>query len=90
MRDSRNLIRNSASDLALALALLPRAKRNGMSALYAFSREAANVADDEFAPVKQRREHLIIGMMGRRTRKRRCLPEMTLLHDHSGCFFSAR
>lgn len=64
MHDSRGIIRKSASDLALAFVLLPRARRDGMSVLYAFCREAANVADDEFAPVEQRREHLNTGMMG--------------------------
>ena len=64
MHDSRNIIRKSASDLALAFGLLPRAKRDGMSALSAICQEAANVAEDEFAPVEQRREHLNTGMMG--------------------------
>ena len=58
MQDSRTITRKSASNLALAFVLLPREKRNGMSALYAFCREVDDVADDEAAPVEQRREQL--------------------------------
>jgi phytoene synthase len=58
MQDSRTITRKSASNLALAFVLLPRAKREGMSALYAFCREVDDVADDESAPVEQRRERL--------------------------------
>jgi len=55
MHDSRNITRKSASNLALAFVLLPRAKRDGMSALYAFCREVDDVADNESTPVEQRR-----------------------------------
>ena len=55
MRESRTITRNSASNLALAFVLLPKAKRDSMSALYAFCREVDNVADDEAIPVQQRR-----------------------------------
>ena len=48
----------SASNLALAFVLLPRAKRDGMSALYAFCREVDDVADEESVPVETRRERL--------------------------------
>jgi phytoene synthase len=58
MQHSRQITRKSASNLALAFVLLPRAKREGMSALYAFCREVDDVADDESAPVEQRRERL--------------------------------
>jgi phytoene synthase len=58
MQQSRAITRKSASNLALAFVLLPRAKRDGMSALYAFCREVDDVADDESAPVEQRREQL--------------------------------
>ena len=58
MQDSRTITRKSASNLALAFVLLPRQKRDGMSALYAFCREVDDVADDESAPVEQRRERL--------------------------------
>ncbi|MDB6021669.1 MAG: Squalene synthase HpnD [Pedosphaera sp.] len=58
MQESRTITRKSASNLALAFVLLPREKRDGMSALYAFCREVDDVADDESAPVLQRRERL--------------------------------
>ena len=58
MQDSRTITRKSASNLALAFVLLPREKRDGMSALYAFCREVDDVADDESLPVEQRRERL--------------------------------
>ena len=58
MHESRTITRNSASNLALAFVLLPRAKRDGMSALYAFCREVDDVADNEAAPVPQRRSQL--------------------------------
>src|SRR5688572_25365584 len=58
MEASRTITRRSASNLALAFVLLPRAKRDGMSALYAFCREVDDVADDEWAPAAQRRERL--------------------------------
>jgi phytoene synthase len=58
MEESRTITRKSASNLALAFVLLPRAKRDGMSALYAFCREVDDVADDESTPVPQRREQL--------------------------------
>jgi len=41
MEESRAITRKSASNLALAFVLLPKAKRDGMSALYAFCREVA-------------------------------------------------
>jgi phytoene synthase len=58
MEESRTITRKSASNLALAFVLLPRAKRDGMSTLYAFCREVDDVADDETCPVEQRREQL--------------------------------
>jgi phytoene synthase len=58
MEESRTITRKSASNLALAFVLLPRAKRDGMSTLYAFCREVDDVADDESAPVERRREQL--------------------------------
>src|SRR5947209_7122257 len=58
MQESRTITRKSASNLALAFVLLPKAKRDGMSALYAFCREVDDVADDESAPAEQRREQL--------------------------------
>jgi phytoene synthase len=58
MQESRTITRKSASNLALAFVLLPKAKRDGMSALYAFCREVDDMADDESRPVPQRREQL--------------------------------
>jgi phytoene synthase len=58
MQESRNITQKSASNLALAFVLLPRAKRDGMSALYAFCREVDDVADDESVPVAERRSQL--------------------------------
>jgi len=55
---SQAITRRSASNLALAFVLLPKAKREGMSALYAFCREVDDVADDELAPVDDRRARL--------------------------------
>ena len=58
MEQSRTITRKSASNLALAFVLLPKAKRDGMSALYAFCREVDDVADDESVPVEERRQGL--------------------------------
>jgi len=58
MQQSQAITRKSASNLALAFVLLPRAKRDGMSALYAFCREVDDVADEDAAPVAQRRAQL--------------------------------
>lgn len=58
MNQSRTITRKSASNLALAFILLPRAKRDSMAALYAFCREVDDVADDESVPASQRRERL--------------------------------
>lgn len=58
MQESRNITQKSASNLALAFVLLPKAKRDGMSALYAFCREVDDVADEESVPVEERRRQL--------------------------------
>jgi phytoene synthase len=58
MEQSRAITRNSASNLALAFVLLPKSKRDGMSALYAFCREVDDVADETSLPVEQRRARL--------------------------------
>jgi phytoene/squalene synthetase len=47
MHHSRAITRKSASNLALAFVVLPRAKRDAMSALYAFCREVDDVADED-------------------------------------------
>lgn len=58
MEVSQSITRKSASNLALAFILLPKEKRLGMAALYAFCREVDDIADEETAPVEQRRERL--------------------------------
>jgi phytoene synthase len=58
MHHSRAITRKSASNLALAFVVLPRAKRDAMSVLYAFCREVDDAADNESAPVEERRERL--------------------------------
>jgi phytoene synthase len=58
MEQSQAITRKSASNLALAFRLLPKAKRDGMAALYAFCREVDDVADEESSPVECRREKL--------------------------------
>ena len=58
MEQSRAITRKSASNLALAFVLLPKAKRDAMSALYAFCRQIDDIADEESAPPQQRREQL--------------------------------
>src|ERR1019366_1580110 len=58
MHHSRAITRKSASNLALAFVVLPRAKRNAMSVLYAFCREVDDLADEESIPVEKRRGQL--------------------------------
>lgn len=58
MQHSRAITRKSASNLALAFIVLPRPKRDAMSALYAFCREVDDVADEETVLVEKRREQL--------------------------------
>lgn len=58
MQQSRLITRKSASNLALAFVLLPKPRRDAMSALYAFCREVDDIADNETPPVAQRREQL--------------------------------
>jgi hypothetical protein len=54
MEQSRSITRKSASNLALAFVLLPRAKRDAMCALYAFCREVDDVADEDTQPAELR------------------------------------
>jgi len=58
MHHSRAITRKSGSNLALAFVVLPRAKRDAMSTLYAFCREVDDLADEESAPVEKRRRQL--------------------------------
>jgi 15-cis-phytoene synthase len=58
MQHSRAITKKSASNLALAFVLLPKQKRDAMSALYAFCREVDDVADEDSVPVEKRRAQL--------------------------------
>lgn len=58
MEQSRQITRQSASNLALAFVLLPRPRRDAMSALYAFCRQVDDVADEDAVPVSDRRRAL--------------------------------
>src|ERR1700744_5385679 len=58
MQHSRAITKKSASNLALAFILLPREKRDAMSALYAFCREVDDVADEDSIPTETRRVQL--------------------------------
>lgn len=58
MQHSRALTQKSASNLALAFIMLPREKRDAMSALYAFCRAVDDVADEDSVPVEKRRADL--------------------------------
>lgn len=55
---SEQITRKSASNLALAFVLLPRERRDAMSALYAFCREVDDIADEESRPVAGRKADL--------------------------------
>lgn len=58
MQESRTITQRSASNLALAFIMLPREKRDAMSALYAFCREVDDVADEESRSTEERRAAL--------------------------------
>lgn len=54
MEHSAAITQGSGSNLALAFILLPRPKREGMAALYAFCREVDDIADEDARPVAER------------------------------------
>ena len=56
--ECQQITRKSASNLALAFVLLPREKRQGMAALYAFCRSVDDVADEDAKTPQQRRSEL--------------------------------
>jgi phytoene synthase len=58
MQESQRITQKSASNLALAFILLPKAQREGMSALYAFCREVDDLTDDDGIPLERRRRGL--------------------------------
>ena len=51
---SREIVRRSGSNLAFALAVLPRRKRDDMRVFYAFCRVVDDIADDPGFPVEER------------------------------------
>ena len=55
---SREIIRQSGSNLAFALAVLPRRKRDDMGIFYAFCRVVDDIADEPGIPVEERRAGL--------------------------------
>jgi len=55
---SEGITQRSQSNLAAAFFLLPKEKKMGMSALYAFCREVDDVADEESTPAETRRQQL--------------------------------
>jgi phytoene synthase len=59
MQTSLSITRKSASNLALAFAILPAEKRDAMSALYAFCREVDDVADEDSVPREERGKQLL-------------------------------
>jgi len=60
MQHCRAITRQSASNLAQALILLPPAVRADMAALYAFCRQVDDVADADSLPVAERRARLTL------------------------------
>src|SRR5207247_6226002 len=52
MQESRTIRRRIASTVALAFFVLPKHKRDGMSALYAFCREVDEIAGNEAVPLE--------------------------------------
>lgn len=56
--DSRQITRNSRSNLAFALACLPAERKRDMISFYAFCRVVDDIADDATATVAARREEL--------------------------------
>lgn len=55
---SEQITKKSASNLALAFVLLPKNRREAMSALYAFCREVDDVADEDSIPAAERQTEL--------------------------------
>ncbi|MGC8744559.1 MAG: presqualene diphosphate synthase HpnD [Verrucomicrobiia bacterium] len=58
MSYSLTITKKSASNLALAFCALPKEKRLDMCALYAFCRVVDDIADEETAPVSERKTEL--------------------------------
>jgi 15-cis-phytoene synthase len=58
LQHSRALTKKSGSSFTPAFILLPRDRREGMAALYAFCRAVDDVADEDSVPTEKRREQL--------------------------------
>lgn len=56
--NAREIVRRSGSNLAFALAVLPKDKRDDMGVFYAFCRVADDIADDPGYELEERREGL--------------------------------
>ena len=54
----RAIARREAKNFYFAFLALPRHKRNAICAVYAFMRQADDIADDESAPVEARRARM--------------------------------
>ncbi len=54
----RHIARSAAKNFYYGFLVLPRRKRNALSAVYAFMRHADDISDDPSIPSEQRREKL--------------------------------
>ncbi len=54
----RKIARREAKNFYYAFIALPRKRRNAICAIYAFMREADDIADDESRSIAERRQHL--------------------------------
>jgi phytoene synthase len=60
----RGITRAAARNFYYAFLVLPKAKRQALSAVYAFMRRCDDIADDESVPVPQRRQQLAAWLDG--------------------------
>lgn len=81
MQLSESITRKSASNLALAFILLPKPKRQGMAALYAFCREVDDIADDESRPTEERRIRLAAWRADVRAACEGVVPEIGIIRE---------
>src|SRR5208282_5058383 len=54
----RHIARSAARNFYYGFLVLPKPKRDAISAVYAFMRRADDISDDPFLPAQQRREKL--------------------------------
>ena len=62
----RHIARSAAKNFYYGFLVLPARKRNALSAVYAFMRQADDISDDPSIPADQRREKLAAWMQGLR------------------------